>query len=127
MQLLDSDEFLFCFDCGVCQPSTSLTLKDKEAIISSIAMHCCIYSCKVELDEIKRGLSSLGFLELMSQNPFLRSLFECRSIELTADHLQDILVPTFSPVGSNLRLSEEATMMMLLELLHEIEVLYDYI
>ena len=40
---------------------------DKNVIISSIAMHYCIYSSKGELDEVRRGLKSLGFLDVVIQ------------------------------------------------------------
>lgn len=123
-QMLDSDEFEFRFDCGVCQPTTSFTLADKESIISSIALHYTIYSCKGELDELKLGLSSLNFLDLLKQNDCIRSLLEGRDSSLTTHCLQDIFVPQFSPRGSNSRAAEEATMMFFLDLLHEIEGRY---
>lgn len=118
---LSSAEFSFRFDCGVCQSANGFTLKDKSDIISSIAMHYCIYSSKGELDEVKRGLKSLGFLDVVSKNPILRSLFEHSHSKVTAELVEETFVPEFSPIGSNMRAKEEAVMMWFSELLHEIE------
>ena len=119
--MLDSDEFEFRFDCGICQPSSSFTLRNKEEIISSISLHYVTLSCKGELDELKVGLSALKFLDLLKQNDNIRSLLEGRQTCLTAHVLQDLFVPKFSPRGSNARTGEEATMMFFLDFLHEIE------
>ena len=119
--MLDSEEFELRFDCGVCQPASSLTLSDKEMIISSITLHHIILSCKAELDELKKGLSSLNFLDLLKHNDCIRSLLEGRQTCLTARILQDIFVPEFSPHGSNARASEEANMMFFIDLLYEVE------
>ncbi len=61
-------------------------------------MHHCIYSCKAELDEIRRGLLSLGFIGLMEKYRVVRSLFVSnQSAQLTADALQDLFVANYSP------------------------------
>ena len=84
-------------------------------------MHYYIYSLKSELDEIRRGLQSLGFLDVVSKNPILRSLFEHSPSKVTADLVEEMFIPEFSPIGSNMRAKEEAVMMWFTELLHEIE------
>ena len=58
--MLDSEDLEFRFDSGICQPSSSLTLGDKEQTISSITLHYIIFSCKGELDALKMGLSALN-------------------------------------------------------------------
>ena len=121
-KLLSSDEFSFRFDCGVCQPAAALKLTDRGNISSSIALHYCIYSCKVELDDIRRGLLSLGFVGLLERYPVLRCLFESRqSTNISVEVLEGLFVPDFSVLGSNARAKEEATMMFFIALLHEIE------
>ena len=92
----------------------TLTLSDKEVIISSITLHHVIFSCKGELDELKKGLSALNFLDLLKHSDCNRSLLEGRQTCLTARILQDIFEPQFSPRGSNARASEEENMMFLL-------------
>ena len=119
---LINEKFSFRFDCGVCQSTSSVTLSD-EHIISSIALHFCIYACKVELDEIRRGLLSLGFMGLMCQNPSLKSLFKFNPEfnKLTVEILENLFVLVFSPEGSNSRAREQQTIMHFLELLQDIE------
>ena len=119
-QMLDSEEFEFRFDCSICQPASSLTLSDKEVIISSTTLHHVIFSCKGELDELKKGLTTLNFLDLLKHNDCIRSLLEGRQTCLTARILQDIFVPLFSPRGSNARAREEANMFFF-DLVYEVE------
>lgn len=53
---MDSPDFSFRFDCGVCMPSSSVSVDDKESIVRCISMHHTIlYSQKAELDAIKEG------------------------------------------------------------------------
>ncbi len=119
--LLNSEQFSFRFDCGVCQPASSIKLIDKQHLISSIALHYCIYA---ELDEIRRGLDSLGFVGLMTQYPCLMSLFKASSQKLTANMLQNLFSHTFSLAGSNSHAKEQQIMMHVLELLHDVEGKY---
>ncbi len=125
--LLNSEQFSFRFDCGVCQPASSININDKQHLVSSIALHYCIYACKAELDEIRRGLVSLGFVGLMTQYPCLMSLFKASSQKLTADMLQNMFSHTFSLAGSNSRAKEQQIMMHILELLHDVEGMYGII
>lgn len=118
---MDSPEFEFRFDSGICQPSQSLALTDRDTIVSCITLHHTIYSCRSELDQFTEGLCALDFLDLMRQNEVLRSLFEHSQSSLTADLLQDLFVVDFSPAGSNARTAEEAATMFFYDLLHDIE------
>ena len=119
--LFTSERFSFRFDCGVTQPAGAIFLSDKQNIITSIVHHFCIYSCKAELDEIRRGLSTVGFLSVMEEHPILKSLFTGNnSAPLTAGMIQDLFIPRFSAEGSNSRATEEAIMMHFFELLFEI-------
>lgn len=119
--LLNSEELSFRFDCGISQPASSLCLADKENIVSSFILHYCIYNCMMELDEIRHGLSSLGFNSLLKKHPSLRSLFFASDTTFTSHFLQSMFSPQFSPMGSNTRASEEASMMLFIELLQKIE------
>lgn len=119
--MLGSQDFAFRFDCGLCQPASTFSLKDKEPIISSISMHYCIYACKAELDELRRGLDSIGVLDVFIKHPVLWSLFKYSPSKLTAELVEDMFLPVFSPSGSNARAKEEAVMMWFGEVLHEIE------
>ena len=121
---LNSEELSFRFDCGISQPASSLRLTDKENIVSSFILHYCTYNCMMELDEIRCGLSSLGFDSLLEKHPSLQSLFFASGSTLTSHFLQSMFLPQFSPMGSNARASEEAIMMLFIQLLQEIEGMF---
>ena len=96
--LMTSDSYAFLADCGI------NIVRIKSAIIKSIG----IYSCKIELDEIFRGLESLGIGTLMRGHPeVFRILFQSESKPLTATLLQDLLVLDLPLEGSNAREFEE--------------------
>ncbi len=86
-------------------------------------MHFCVYSCKVELDEMRRGLLSLNFIGAMNGNPSLKALFKfnAEAQTLTAEEVEKLFVPLFSPQGSNKRSKEEQVMMHFLEFLQDLE------
>ncbi len=121
-KLIDK-KFSFRFDCGVFQPTPQLKLSDKEHIISSISVHFCVYSCKAELDEMRRGLLSLNFMVVMSGNPSLKALFKMNTEaqKLTAEEVENLFLPVFSPQGSNKRIKEEQVMMHFLEFLQDLQ------
>ena len=119
--VLGSADFAFRFECGQCQPVNGFKLEDKSVIISSIAMHYCIYSAKGELDELRRGLKSLGFLDVVTANPAMSALFKHSPSILSSEMIEEMFVPKFSPKGSNIRAKEEAVIMFFSELLHEID------
>ncbi len=123
LRKLIDEKFSFRFDCGVFQPTSQLKLRDKEHIIASISMHFCVYSCKVELDEMRRGLLSLNFIGAMNGNPSLKALFKfnAEAQTLTAEEVEKLFVPLFSPQGSNKRSKEEQVMMHFLEFLQDLE------
>ena len=77
---------------------------------------------KAELDDLKKGLEELGVLNLLQQNPItFRALFVATHDVLTAENIQDIFKPFYSPTGSNRREHEEEVIMYWISLLQEIE------
>ena len=82
----------------------------------------CVYSCKVELDQIVSGLNSLRLGDLMRDNPdeFL-SHFLQKPVPLTAAMLQDLFTSEFSSPGANVREAEEEAAMQWVMLLSDIE------
>lgn len=56
-QLLATDEYDFLLDCGV--NIINATLQDKAHIPQAVIKHCCIYSCKAELDQLLARLNTL--------------------------------------------------------------------
>ena len=65
-EVIDSDQMEFRFSIGVSQPSSSVKLTDREAIIQSVANHYSILSIKAELDEIVDGMKVLHMAALIT-------------------------------------------------------------
>ena len=121
--LLDSDDFTFRFDAGVCMPSSSVTLKNKGEVAKSIAMHFTVLAIKAELDQLKKGLQCLRFLEVMHSYPtLLKPLFlNSGKPSITADYILQLFHVQWSPQGSNQRELEEAVILGWHEYIHDTE------
>ena len=77
---------------------------------------------KAELDELKQGLGELGIVSLLQKYLItLRPLFVATYDILTADIVQDLFKPCYSPSGSNQREKEEEVIMYWINFLQEIE------
>ena len=77
---------------------------------------------KAELDDLQNGLGELGVLNLLRQNAItMRALFVATHDVLTADIVQDLFKPFYSPTGSNRREHEEEVIMFWISFLQEIE------
>ena len=61
-QVLQSEEFDFLYDCGIHQPLNSITVANRDTIISAIAKHFSVIVCKAELDQLIEGLSTLCWI-----------------------------------------------------------------
>lgn len=112
IQLLNSEDYDFRFECGVGQPITTITINHRDEIVDALAMHS-IFSIKAELDQMISGLNDYGMGELAQNNPeMFRQLFvHYRQLPLTADILFDLFPAKFSSPGSNARETEEAALM----------------
>ena len=121
--MLLEDEFDFRYELGVATRLDTITIQEKDATISAMAKHFCVFAIKSELDQILCGLSStLGVLELFRNNPTLmRSLLVCSSVKITADSVYDTFSISFSPDGSNQKVTEEATVMLWVHFLQRVE------
>ena len=121
--LLDSDDFTFPFDAGVCMPSSSVTLKNKREVAKSIAMHFAVFAIKAELDQLKKGLQCLRLLEVMHTYPTLLKPLFLNSGEpsITADYILQLFHVQWSPQGSNQRELEEAVILGWHEYIHDTE------
>lgn len=66
--MLDTPEFLFRFDAGVCIPSRNVYISNKQDITQSLMEHYLIHIAKAELDQLKGGMALLGVHNLMIEN-----------------------------------------------------------
>ena len=77
---------------------------------------------KAELDDLAKGLGELGILSLLRKHPVtMRALFVATHDILTAEIVQDLFKPDYSPSGSNQREREEEIIMYWINFLQEIE------
>ena len=130
IQLLDSDDYDFRYECGICQPISTITINHRDEIVNALAMHS-IFSVKAELDQMISGLNDYGVGKLAQDNAeVLRQLFvHYRQLPLTADILFDLFPANFSSPGSNARELEEAALMHWVHYTQDVEgeVYYKYI
>ena len=56
---------------GYRKPVSSTTTKDKESIVSALVDYHLLIKVKAEMDQLKTGLASLGFLQELQSNPKL--------------------------------------------------------
>ena len=101
-----------------------LSIQEKNSIISTMAKHFVVFEVKPELDKLLCGLSStLGVLELLRCDPALMRplLVHAPTNPVTADDVFDAFIFCYSPIGSNSRGKEEATIMLWVHFLQRIE------
>jgi len=111
IQLLNSDEYDFRYECGVCQLINRITIEHWNEIVSALAMHS-IFSIKAELDEIS------VVLMIMDWEIWHKAMQRCcdscsyiiDSYLLRQIHCLIFFQPN-SSAGSNVRELEEAALM----------------
>lgn len=85
-----------------------------EDIPEIVEMVCTEFLMKsiVEINQFQDGLNVLGINDLIKAHPnVLRELFVCDHKAFTAADLNELLLPVFSPIGSNAREKEEAVIL----------------
>lgn len=109
----------FRFDSGYSKPF--VTLSDKDEFFRCIALHHVILMCLSELDQFIDGLNNCNVLQLIRSNAeAFRKVFEFSDC-LTAELLDEIFVPVYSPPGSSAFVKEQAIMFNFNQLLEDIE------
>ena len=68
-ELLEEEDYLFRFDIGITQPSSTITVQNIDHILKLIANHYLISSVKAELDQLLDGMGVLGVIDLIRSNP----------------------------------------------------------
>ena len=83
-EMLDSPEFEFRFACGVTQPTHTMKLEDKSAVISALCRHFTVFSTVAEMEQFRKGLQTLNFDALLLQYPCLmRQVFRAADQPIT--------------------------------------------
>jgi hypothetical protein len=126
--ITDPDEFKqkasfesdYRFDAGYTKPI--VTMADKEDFIRCHALHYTILVSLSELNQYIDGLKTCNMLDLIKEEPdSFRSLFEVNHAKLTAEDVDSIFDPMFSPAGSNKFAVEQSIMFNFNQYLEDVE------
>lgn len=99
-----------------------VTIEEKSKLLHAIALHYTLLSSLSEVNQFIEGLNVHGFLDCLRQHPLeARELFMHAENQLTAEKVDDLFIPIFSPRGSNKRTTEEAVSLHFSRYLEEVE------
>lgn len=107
--MVSKEEFEFFYDCGYSKPLASCDLTDRSDMLECVILHFTHYRIRAELDQIKEGLAQVGILQAIKSSPAIFKPLLCadRRLEITAEFIRELFVPSLSEVGSNARRLEE--------------------
>ena len=89
-----------------------VTTKDIPDIVEMVCTEFLIMKSISEINQFQDGLNVLGISDLVKVHPnVLRELFVYDHKTFTAADLDELLLPVFSPIGSNAREKEEAVIL----------------
>ncbi|XP_072171956.1 G2/M phase-specific E3 ubiquitin-protein ligase-like [Diadema setosum] len=94
----------------------------KEKLVQSLIQFYAVDKHRAAVSKLQKGLETLGVLKAMRAHPTTMSqLFLYKEEKLTADQVEILFDVQYSPVGSNLRSSEERMVSYWRDLLEELE------
>ena len=115
-----SFESVYRFDVGYTKPI--VTIADKEDFIRSHALHYTILVSSSELNLYIDGLKTCNILDLIKRAPdSFRCLFEVHHVKLTAEDVDSIFAPVFSPAGNNKFVIEQSIIFSFNQYLEDVE------
>ena len=126
-QITDEGEFKdtasfesdFRFEAGFTKPY--VTMQEKEEFFNCVSLHYTLLSTLSELNQFIEGLKLCNVLTLMRAFPYLfRAVFQ-PSHDLTAELLDDMFQPKFSPDCSNRQAVEQNIMFHFNNFLEDVE------
>ena len=118
------DEFDFIGECGFIKPVMQVTMDDVPIILSSVCREFLISRSSHEIVQFLEGLNTLGIATLIKVHPSsMKQLFLYDPSPVSSQEVADLMVPVFSPRGSNIREEEEAVFMNWNDYLHSAGVM----
>ena len=116
------DDASYVNECGFHKPVFRVTTEDIPDITEAVCMEHVIMKTISEINQFQEGLNVLGIGNLVKDHPGpLRKLFVHEQKVLTADDLDKLFLPVFSPNGSNTREKEEEIILNWKDYIHESE------
>jgi hypothetical protein len=105
------------------KPIAFVKLCDISTIVKQVCMEYVLMRSSLEMDQFYKGLETLGIGYLLrTSSAVVKQLFVSNNQGvITVRKLQEILIPEFSPRGSNIREEEEAIIMNWNDYLKDIE------
>ena len=121
--LLDSDEYDFRFDVALSYTTNSISLFDRDRIVSSLASYFTVIRVKAQINQLIEGLHVLGVFDLIQANlQKSQQLFVHSKLKpMTADEILNIFTARLSLLRSNKREQEEKVVMQWVNFVQEIE------
>lgn len=115
-----SFECSFRFKAGFSKPF--VTVEEKDKLFHAIALHYTLLSSLSELNQFIEGLNVHGLLDRLRQHPQqAKKLFLYSENLLSAEKLDTLFAPAFSPKGSNKRVTEESVSLNFTRYLDDVE------
>ena len=86
-----------------------------------ICRHFTVFTTVAELEQMRKGLSTLGFLGLMEEYEELMAIFQPSTTPISAATIEDFFTVGFAEIGSNDRVLQEGIMFNWWKYLRDIE------
>jgi len=119
---LNLDDYDFQYNCGI---AMNVAIEKREEFVKAIAYHYVINANMAALSQFRKGLmETLEFKRLATRNStMVWSLLAAseRPKKLKCIEVQDLFTVLYSPIGSNNRQREEASIMYFYTFLQECE------
>lgn len=103
------NEFAFIGECGFLKPVCNVVLSDIPTIVRSVCMEYVIVRSSHEMTQFLEGLDTLRIGSLLKTHQF------------TARDLGHLMLPIYSPLGSNRREEKEAIVLNWNDYLQDLE------
>lgn len=106
---MSEDEFAFFINCHHSKPLRDCVLDDKTEMLECLILHFTHYRIRTELDQLKQGFANVWVLPAIQHRPNLWKLLLCtdKGLDITAEYIRKLFVPSFAVIGSNARCLEE--------------------
>ncbi len=66
-----NESLTLLLECSFTKPPVTVVLLDKPTIVKAVALHYLILKSKAEIDQLKKGLATLGVLNAIELHPLL--------------------------------------------------------
>lgn len=120
-KLVDED-YEFIMECGFMKPVSKISLGDVPEIVRTVCIEFVVNRSTQETNQFLNGFETLNVGSLIKRHPAaMKQLLTYVPCQVTARELMDLLVPMYSPRGSNRREEEECIILNWNDYLQDLE------